>query len=130
MTRTEIYGFRLMLIIAGAMILALATTPGDVTLVKSVNDKLGHVMAFYVLAFLADFSFPQSRFNVWKVVILLCFGLMIELLQINIPNRIFSLLDLFADAIGLMLYEVSLPGIRRMPWLAKRWKTGIGVKEL
>ena len=126
-TRTQVFGFRLMLVIVGAMILVFAIMPGDAAPLRSVsvNDKLGHVLAFYSLALLADFSFPETRFNIWKVSTLLGFGLLIELLQISIPSRTFSLLDLIADAIGLIAYQLSLPGIRRMPLLGKRWRTDL-----
>ena len=125
MTRVEIYGFRFLMVSAGLVVLLLATMPGDASLVKSANDKLGHMLAFYVMALLTDFSFPQTRFNVWKVVGLLGFGLLIELLQMGIPSRAFSWLDLLADAVGLVVYQISLPAIRRLPMLGKRWRTEI-----
>ena len=130
MRRIEIYGFRFALVGASLVILLLSIMPGDVASVKIGNDKLGHMMAFFVMAFLADFSFPKTRFTVWKVVALLGFGLLIELLQMSIPSRTFSSLDLLADAVGLVMYQIGLPGIRRLPLLRKRWQTEIELSSI
>ncbi|CAI6148493.1 MAG: hypothetical protein SPLUMA1_SPLUMAMAG1_00659 [uncultured Sulfurimonas sp.] len=38
-----------------------------------------------------------------KVLLLLVFGLQIEIVQAFLPNREFSLLDVFADGVGILL---------------------------
>ena len=112
---------RLLLIVAGTVILYLATTSRMIPVVEDINDKAEHGIAFYVLALLADFSFPQNGFGRAKALSLLGYGLAIEIIQYFLPYRSFSLIDLGADAVGLVIYGVSLPMLKRMPLLKKRW---------
>ncbi len=69
-------------------------------------DKANHILAFFVLAGLADLAYPgSSPARGWeKWVSLLAFGLFIEAVQYFLPYRQFSLLDLAADGIGIWLY--------------------------
>jgi len=113
--------FRLLLALALAVITHLATAPlGELPPVH-LNDKLGHLLAFYGLALLADFSFRRSGFDLNKALSLLGYGLLIEVVQHFIPYRDFSLLDLGADALGLAAYGASVPLLRRTSVLAQRW---------
>ncbi len=109
--------------LAGALVLisVLAVIPLQDTVVGDVNDKLSHALAFYTLALLLDFSFPGSPFNIKKILPLLAYGLAIEAAQSQIAYRMFSLLDLGADALGLMAYGLSLPLVRHLPVLRRRW---------
>ncbi len=91
----------------------LAITPVDYPVLSDINDKLQHVFAFLVLAFLADQAFPQRAWNWRKFILLLAYGLALEIIQYFVPGRFFSLLDLAADALGLLLYGLSLPLWRR-----------------
>lgn len=112
--------FRAALLTTGVTIMYLATR-GDITVTVNVNDKVSHILAFYVLALLMDFSFPERRFDFSKVAALLGYGLLIECVQYLLPYRTFSLLDLSADAIGLIGYKLSLPTLKYIPWLRWRW---------
>jgi VanZ family protein len=87
------------------------------------NDKLEHAAAFFTLAFLLDFAWPRQAWDQTKWLPLLGYGLLIEIVQHFIPFREFSLWDLTADALGLMLYASSLPLIKRTPGLAPRWNS-------
>jgi VanZ family protein len=104
------------------VILHLATTSSMIPVVEDINDKAEHWIAFYALALFADFSFPQDSFGRAKALSLLGYGLVIEIIQYFLPYRSFSLLDLSADAVGLVVYGISLPMLRRMPLLKKRWE--------
>src|SRR5512143_1461411 len=112
---------RFLLIVAVIVILYLATTSRMIPVVEDINDKVEHVIAFYSLALLADFSFTQNGFGRAKALSLLSYGLAIEIIQYFLPYRSFSLLDLGADAVGLVIYAVSLPMLKRIPLLKKRW---------
>ncbi len=82
----------------------LASTPG------TGYDKANHILAFFVLAGLADPAYPgSSPARGWeKWVSLLAFGLFIEAVQYFLPYRQFSLLDLAADGIGIWLYVAGV----------------------
>lgn len=115
--------FRLGLAVALAGITWLALIPPDPSL-PGQSDKLGHLLAFLTLAFLADFAFPRSGFGIGKFLPLLGYGLGLELLQSTLPHRIGSAADLLADAAGLALYVPLLPLLRRQPLLRGRWDRG------
>jgi VanZ family protein len=122
--RSNILFFRTALFVALLVIMHLATTKIDYSVVDNLNDKFSHILAFYTLALLVDFAFPDSRFTSSKVLTLLGYGLMIECIQYFLPYRTFSLLDLAADAVGLIGYRASLPALKYAPWLRLRWSVG------
>ena len=93
------------------------------TPVADINDKFGHTAAFLCLAFLLDFAYPRRVWGAEKLLPLLAYGLFIELVQYFIPYRTFSLWDLAADGLGLMLYPLALPLLKRIPGLALRWNS-------
>ncbi len=115
-------GFRVALVLASLAILYLATTPLHDTVAGDVNDKLSHVLAFFSLALLLDFSFPDSALEWRKILALLAFGLAIEIIQYYLPYRAFSLLDWGADGLGIVLYRIALPVLQRVPLLRRRWQ--------
>jgi VanZ family protein len=88
-----------------------------------LNDKVEHTAAFITLAFLLDFAWPRQAWGRAKWLPLLGYGLLIEVVQYFIPFREFSLWDLSADGLGLMLYAATLPLIKRAPGLAPRWNS-------
>lgn len=89
---------------------------------QRVSDKLNHAFAFYALALLLDFARPQTEFGVRKFAVLMAYGLAIECVQYFLPWREFSLLDMVADAVGLLLYVASIPLLMRLPLLRRRWR--------
>jgi VanZ family protein len=93
------------------------------TPVANINDKLGHAAAFLTLAFLLDFALPRRAWGVHKLLPLLAYGLLIEVVQHFLPYREFSLWDFTADAIGLIAYPLTMPLLKRVPGLALRWNS-------
>ncbi len=118
---SKIRAFRITLLVALIVIMHLATTSTQYPVVEDINDKVNHISAFYVLALLADFSFPKNRFGLTKVLALLGYGLSIEIIQYFLPYRSCSLYDLAADGVGLIVYWLSLPALRHVPWIRFRW---------
>ncbi len=121
MERFHIAVFRSALIAMLIVITYLSTTRVDFQIAASVNDKLQHALAFYILAVLADFSFPKKGFNLYKIIPLFGYGVLIETIQYFISYRTFSWLDMAADAAGMMLYGFSLPALKYAPLLRRRW---------
>jgi VanZ family protein len=122
MTRTQIIAFRIAFFLVVVAITYLAITRQEFPVVKDVSDKANHILAFYVLTWLLDFSFPQKGLGLSKIFALLSYGLLIEIIQSFLPNRTPSSLDLFADGVGIALYKLSLPVLRRVPVLSRRWR--------
>ena len=99
----------------------LATTALEFTVVSSSYDKINHFAAFLVLAMLADFSFPNSRFNSAKIFLLIAYGISLEIIQHFLPHRMFSLFDIAADSLGLLAYGLLIPFIKKLPAFSDRW---------
>jgi len=110
--------FRVLLAIALLAIFFLATTRLKIPVAGDMDDKVNHVIAFFVLALLVDFSFPAWTFRT-KVLVLIAYGLSIEITQAYLPYRSCSLFDLGADAGGLALYGICQPALRYLPVLRK-----------
>ena len=117
----KIMVFRAMLLMALIVITHLATTSMQYPVVEDISDKANHILAFYVLALLIDFSFPNREFGLAKISVLLGYGLAIEFIQYFLPYRSASLFDVAADAVGLLVYWFSLPVLRQVPWIRSRW---------
>ena len=113
-SRCNAAGARLALGLALLIITSMALTPTPGEVQQSVNDKLGHAMAFLLLAFLSHASWPAIRFGWQQAGALLGYGLALEVIQYFIPNRYFSLLDLAADLAGIVLYILLIPFIRHL----------------
>ncbi len=80
----------------------------------SVNDKLAHLFAFIVLAFLADFSFNPSQLKALKTLMLFAFGVVIEISQYFTSWRSADWQDAIADLLGILSYWLIAPLI--MKW--------------
>ena len=113
-SRCNTAGARLLLGLALLIITGMALTPSPGVIQQSVNDKLGHALAFLVLAFLTHASWPELKFSWRQITPLLGYGLAIEITQYFIPNRYFSLLDIAADLAGVGLYMLLIPLIRHL----------------
>ncbi len=96
--------FRCVLLAALVVIALLATTDRSIPMVESVWDKANHFIAFAVLACLADLGYPD-RSRLEKLGLLLCYGVLIEVVQWGLPWRDFSLLDILADLVGLLAWS-------------------------
>ena len=118
-TRHRAAFFRILLAAALLAISFLATTSLAIPVAENMNDKINHVIAFFLLALLVDLSFPAWSFRT-KVLVLIAYGLSIEVVQAYLPYRSCSLFDLGADAGGLALYGICQPALRYVPFLGKR----------
>jgi len=102
-------GARLMLGLALLIITYMALTPIPDLLQQNINDKLGHALAFILLAFLAHASWPNRPFSWRHGLPLVAYGIFLECAQYFVPGRFFSLWDVAADTTGIMLYLLLLP---------------------
>ncbi len=121
LSHTYIISFRVLLCITLAIVTFLATTTLEFTVVSSIYDKINHFVSFFVLALLLDFSFPNFNFNRFKIILLITYGFSLEMIQHFLPHRMFSLLDVVADIVGLAGYGLLIPLIKNIPILDRRW---------
>ena len=113
--------YRLLLAAALVAISYLAVTSSSIPGVRSVNDKIEHISAFFTLALLVDFSWPTTGFRAPKLLALLAYGIAIEIVQHFLVYRSSSLLDLAADAVGLALYLLVFPLLKDVVPFRRRW---------
>lgn len=81
------------------------------------GDKAAHLATYLVLAALVDAGWPNTGFTARKWLVLLLYGVAIELVQSTIPSRDFSLADVAANLAGVALYVLAVaPLLRRLGW--------------
>ena len=106
---------RFVLVVCVATILWLALSPNPPNPAGLFDlDKVNHVVAFFVLSLLADYSYLARSALVLKGVALLGFGLLIEGLQYWVGYRYFEIADLVADGGGILLYGLVRNPARAM----------------
>ena len=121
LSRSHIIYYRLLLCVSFVTITYIAATSSQSIVIILLDDKVNHFFAFFILAFLLDFSFPHSRFNTAKIVPLIAYSVLLEVIQYFLPYRIFSFFDIFTDILGLLAFALLIPFIRRLPILGERW---------
>ena len=65
-------------------------------------DKVAHFIVFIGLMLFFN-GFMQPRLRLQVALLLLCCGILIELLQIPVPGRSAELADFWADALGIAI---------------------------
>ena len=94
--------WRVALIVSAVAILYLATTSDPVPIPSASSDKINHLLAFLQLTLVARLAWPVIS-ALWVALAMMVFGLLIEVIQVPLPYRDFSLLDLAADVAGVAL---------------------------
>lgn len=108
-SRCNCAGFRILLGLALLITTWMTLTPQPLSLPDApMADKWAHLLTFAVLAFLVDASWPEQGFDIRKWVALIGYGILIELLQTQVPNRFFSVGDIVANAAGVAVYAVAV----------------------
>ena len=85
-------------------VLVLSCVPGSAPAVlKIVNlDKVVHFSTFLLLSTIFLFAYTFSKLFIATALLMTLFGLLIEVVQLYIPNRLFSIYDLVADILGVL----------------------------
>jgi len=95
------YSFRLILAISIVVISILSIQHLEVEPSVNLNDKLLHFSCFLYLTIISWLSRIIYK-ELWLYVIVLGYGILIEIVQIYIPYRSFEFLDIFADFLGVL----------------------------
>jgi len=81
----------------------LVVAPQDELPPVRLWDKAAHVLAFAALMLLCAVAY-RKRFSLARIAMLLfIFGVGIEMVQYLLPYRQFSLLDMLANSVGILL---------------------------
>ena len=96
-----LYSFRFILGIS--IILISFFSIQEIEVERSVNfgDKLLHFSCFLYLTIITWLSRIINK-ELWLYVIVLAYGILIEIVQMYIPYRSFEFLDIFADFVGIL----------------------------
>lgn len=112
--RRDRAGFRLLLGLTLTLVTWLALTPQPVPMAPGLLlDKWSHLLAFVALAYLADASWPDRPFDLSKWGFLVGYGIALELIQTQIPNRVFDGADMVANMLGVGVYAFVLRRLLR-----------------
>lgn len=106
--------FRALLWVSLGVVLYLSCMKVDGPLPGNLSDKFYHGLCFFILAFMADFAYPDSGFTAGKYLPLFMYGVLIEIIQFFIPYRSFSPADMVADALGLVFYALTAGLLQRL----------------
>lgn len=94
-------------------VLLLTLLPTPPAFERLANDKIEHLLAFFGLALLGGFGWPQARGSI--IVGLLIIGGLIEILQgTQLIHRDMDFSDWIADAAGVLLGMVCVTAILRL----------------
>lgn len=98
--------YRIAFLVAVIFTLVMALIPGSIDPTDGlIHGKVKHGITFFVLALMMDrFAFPTEKFELWKPLALLGFGVLIEILQWFTGYRTFSVFDVMADSVGILAY--------------------------
>ena len=96
-----ISGFRITLGISILFISTLSVQEIEAQSAINLSDKFLHFSCFLYLTILSWLSRIISK-ELWVYVIVLAYGILIEIVQIYIPYRSFEFLDIFADFLGVL----------------------------
>ncbi|MBO9483131.1 MULTISPECIES: hypothetical protein [Gammaproteobacteria] len=109
---------RLVFVAAILTCTVMAVIPGSIDPTGFVNDKVKHVIVFFVLALMLDYlAFPTARFTWYKPLGLLAFGVLLEVLQDTLGFRKGSnqdLLDILSNLAGITGYFVVAAVVKRI----------------
>jgi len=102
---------RILWIVCLAVVIVGSLLPGDSAAMRAldkldVNDKVEHLLAYAVLAFLP--AIHERRRNLVVVLILAAaLGVLLEFGQLYSPGRSFDIYDMLADAVGIIIGTVA-----------------------
>jgi len=100
--------YKILFFITVFIVLILATIPSDhIHLPFKHADKLKHMSAFFLLSLLLNRASHSIITRFRNMGALLSFGFFIELIQFLTPGRTSSFLDILADLVGIILFQVS-----------------------
>lgn len=99
--------FKISFFITFGVVEYLALTPQHIEVIEGFWDKQNHFIAFFVLTILLGLAYSQLT-TIKKFGLLVLMGFEIEIMQYFIPGRFFSLLDVVADSVGIVMGMVVL----------------------
>ena len=96
-------------------VISLINLNGVPSLGSSFDDKIYHLIAYFIFAFLWVTYFKSSRKKYSVLITFFCtllFGVVLELMQHQLnPNRTYDTYDLMANCLGVIIGTLIATGI-------------------
>ncbi len=99
--------YKTLFYITAFAVFILALVNNDHVSINSIYaDKIKHISAFFTLSLLLNRASSTLAHRFRNIIALLLFGCLIELVQYFIPTRDSDYMDILADFVGIMLFQV------------------------
>ena len=109
------------------LIIYLSLRPGGPVLPPSISDKLQHVAAYGVLTYWFACLYLRLSGRLACAVAFVLLGVGLEFIQALTGYRSFDLIDMVADAAGVVLgWLAAPPRLPSLPIAFERWVQGAG----
>ena len=101
--------YKLLFYITAFAVFILAIVPDDhINAYIDNADKVKHFIAFFTLSYLLNRASSTMAHRLRNMVALLLFGIFIEFVQIYLIYRSSSIYDIYADLVGILLFQLLL----------------------
>jgi VanZ family protein len=115
--------YKLLFFVTAIVVFILATVGNDhIDINHQYADKFKHITAFFTLSLLLNRSSSTIQHRLRNMVSLLFFGFLIEVAQYFIPSRHSDWMDILADFIGILLFQISYSILKMIQEFNKRVK--------
>ena len=104
---------RVTLAFSVVFIFFLATAELESSSSNLINDKLLHFSCFACLTILFSFAKIVTQ-DFWLYVMVLSYGILIEVVQLYLPYRSFEFLDILADFSGILFASFLMKFIKNI----------------
>ncbi len=101
--------YKVLFFVTASIVFIFAVVPNDhLNYYIAYADKLKHFTAFFTLSYLLNRASSTIAHRIRNMIALLIFGIFIELVQIYLIYRTSSIYDIYADMVGILLFQVLL----------------------
>ena len=115
--------FKLLFFATAIAVFILATVSNDhIHINHDYADKIKHITAFFTLSLLLNRSSSTIEHRLRNMLALLFFGFLIEVAQYFIPSRDSDWMDILADFVGILLFQVSYTCLKAIQYLTNQLK--------
>ncbi len=109
MIRLTTKHYKKLFYITAFAVFILAIVPDDhINAYIDNADKVKHFIAFFTLSYLLNRASSTIIHRLRNMVALLLFGIFIEFVQIFLIYRSSSIYDIYADLVGILLFQLLL----------------------
>ena len=105
--------FQLLFVAILFLSLYLSLTPVVKTVPLLFNDKLVHMVSYFVLMLTFDFSVKSGESIIAKAIFVFLYSCAIEYAQGFVPGRDVSPWDIAANAAGIIAFVLCVPLLKR-----------------